>query len=129
MRGMPVSRTAFSCLLAALPLLPACASAPSTAGSIAVPAGTTRTLHVRATEPRELRLHLWNRGAGTVQVTPVAPLALEPASSVLQPNAGDLRWQVTATTLSIELTGGQGDTTVGYELHANGKVTVDVDYE
>src|SRR5436190_7965812 len=125
---MSVPRALVALLLVA-PSLASCAASPSTAGTIAVPAGSKRTLHVRGNEPRELRLHLWSRGPGTVLFTPTAPLPLEPRTSPLTPKAGDFRWQVTATTLSIELTGGAEDATVGYELHADGKVTVEVQYD
>lgn len=120
----PVRRLA---VLLAPALLAACASAPSVANSVLVPAHQTRTLHVRAESPREMRLHLWSRGPGTVLFTPKAPLPIEAGASALVPRSGDFVWQVTATTLSIELTGGDTDATVGYELHANGRVTVDVE--
>jgi hypothetical protein len=107
-------------------MLAACATAPSAASSIVVPAGSKRTLHVRSEVPREMRLHLWSRGPGTVLFTPKAPLPIEPGATALVPRSGDFRWQVTATTLSIEFTGGDTDATVGYELHTDGRVTIDV---
>ena len=124
---MPFPRAPFAAfVLAALPLLPSCATSPATAGSIAVPAGSKRTLHVRSEFPREMRLHLWSRGPGTVLFTPIAPLPLEPETSALEPKSGDFHWQVTGSVLSIELRGLTEDATVGYELHTNGKVTVEV---
>ena len=95
------------------------------AGSMTISPGTPLLLRIRAPEPTELDIEVWNRGPADVRFEQVQPGTNEFAKGVLRGGGHEFRW--TALTrhleLSLETT---GEATVAYTVRSKAGVRVEM---
>jgi hypothetical protein len=93
------------------------------AGSIPLAAGQTRSLELRAPEPKELRIELWNRGPGVVTFRSFDANGNVHTHGPLDPGTGEIRMQAAAELMAIEVTADAQGATVAYAIRSRGSVT------
>ncbi len=106
-----------------LALLAAC-SAHRMAGSTGVAPQQPIVLRVRAPEPIDVRVQLWNRGPADVRFEQSQPGSDAFATGVLVAGGPEFTWEATTAHLELVLTTAEGDATIAYTVRSESGLDV-----